>query len=191
MAINLQKGQKVDLTKGRASLTKVTIGLGWDVNNFDGADFDLDASAFLLDSSGKVSIETDFVFYNNLKAEADCVVHTGDNLTGEGDGDDEQINIDFTKIPDRIQKIAIAVTIHEAAARNQNFGLVHNAFARVVDSKTDQEILRYDLSEDYSIETALVVCELYRHHGEWKFAAVGSGFQDGLAGLCRLYGLNV
>ncbi|MEG6615771.1 TerD family protein [Peptococcaceae bacterium 1198_IL3148] len=191
MAINLQKGQKIDLTKGRTGLTKVMIGLGWDVNNFDGADFDLDASAFLLDVNGKVSQEKDFVFYNNLKAEADCVIHTGDNLTGAGEGDDEQIIIDFAKIPDRVQKVAITVTIYEAAARKQNFGMVHNAFARVVDANTNAEILRYDLSEDYSVETALVICELYRHNGEWKFAAVGSGFQDGLAGLCRLYGLNV
>ncbi|MTI81298.1 MAG: TerD family protein [Firmicutes bacterium] len=191
MVINLQKGQKVDLTKGRAGLNKAMVGLGWDVNQFDGTDFDLDASAFLLDANGKVSRETDFVFYNNLKAEEECVVHTGDNLTGEGDGDDEQVIIDFSKVPDRIEKVAIAVTIHEAAARNQNFGLVQNAFARVVNANTNEEILRYDLSEDYSIETALVVCELYRHNGEWKFAAVGSGFQDGLAGLCRLYGLNV
>lgn len=190
MAVNLKKGQKVDLTKGRPGLTKVIVGLGWDVNQFDGSDFDLDASAFMLGADGKVAQVQDFIYYNNLKGENDCIVHTGDNLTGEGEGDDEQLIIDFSKVPDRVQKIAITVTIYEAVERRQNFGLVSNAFVRVVDANTNQELLRYDLSEDYSTETALVFCELYRHNGEWKFAAVGSGFNDGLSGLCRLYGLD-
>ncbi len=191
MAVNLQKGQKVDLTKGRAGLSKVVVGLGWDTNRFDGPDFDLDASAFLLGDSGKCSDEKDFVYYNNLKHLSGSVEHLGDNLTGEGEGDDEQIKIDLSKIPAEVQKISISVTIHEAKERNQNFGLVSNAFVRVLDEANGSELLRYDLSEDYSIETALVFCELYRNGAEWKFAAVGQGFNDGLYGLCRLYGLNV
>jgi tellurium resistance protein TerD len=176
MAVNLQKGQKVDLTKGREGLSKVVVGLGWDTNKFDGPDFDLDASAFLLGDNGKCASPDDFVFYNNL--------------TGDGEGDDEQITIDLSKIPANIQKIAITVTIHMAQERGQNFGLVSNSFVRVVDDAYNQELLRYDLSEDYSIETALVFCELYRKGTEWKFAAVGQGFNDGLQGLVRLYGLD-
>lgn len=190
MAVNLQKGQKVDLTKGNAGLSKVLIGLGWDTNRFDGPDFDLDASAFLLAENGKCASADDFVFYNNLKHVSGSVEHLGDNLTGEGDGDDEQIKIDLGQVPASIHKIAITVTIHMAKERNQNFGLVSNAFVRVVDERTGAELLRYDLSEDYSIETALVFAELYRHGSEWKFAAVGQGFSDGLAGLVRLYGLE-
>lgn len=190
MAVNLQKGQKVDLTKGRAGLAKVVVGLGWDTNKFDGPDFDLDASAFLLGENGKCASPSDFVFYNNLKHASGSVEHMGDNLTGEGEGDDEQIKIDLSKIPANIQKIAITVTIHMAQERNQNFGLVSNAFVRVVDENNNSELLRYDLSEDYSTETAFVFAELYRHGAEWKFAAVGQGFNDGLAGLVRLYGLS-
>jgi tellurium resistance protein TerD len=191
MAVNLQKGQKVDLTKGRAGLSKVIIGLGWDTNKFDGPDFDLDASAFLLSGDGKCADPQDFVYYNNVTHASGSVQHMGDNLTGVGEGDDEQIKIELAKVPASCQKIAITVTIHMAGERGQNFGLVSNAFVRVVDDSSNQELLRYDLSEDYSIETALVFCELYRHGSEWKFAAVGSGFNDGLAGLCRLYGLDV
>lgn len=190
MGVNLQKGQKVDLTKGRAGLSKVVVGLGWDTNKFDGPDFDLDASAFLLSENGKCSDPADFIFYNNLKHHSGSVQHMGDNLTGDGDGDDEQITIDLSKVPAQVQKIAITVTIHMARERNQNFGLVSNAFIRVVDDNNGSEILRYDLSEDYSIETALVFAELYRNGAEWKFAAVGQGFQDGLQGLVRLYGLD-
>ncbi|TYO95298.1 TerD family protein [Desulfallas thermosapovorans] len=190
MAVNLQKGQKVDLTKGRPGLTKVIAGLGWDTNKFDGPDFDLDASVFLLGKNGKCASADDFVFYNNLKHVSGAVEHLGDNLTGEGEGDDEQIKIDLSKVPAHIHKIAITVTIHMAKERNQNFGLVSNAFVRIVDENSGAELLRYDLSEDYSIETALVFAELYRHGGEWKFAAVGQGFNDGLAGLVRLYGLE-
>ncbi|ACV61495.1 stress protein [Desulfofarcimen acetoxidans DSM 771] len=191
MAVNLQKGQKVDLTKGRAGLSKVIVGLGWDTNKFDGPDFDLDASAFLLNQEGKCTSPQDFVYYNQLSHVSGSVVHQGDNLTGVGEGDDEQIKIDLSAVPSAISKIGITVTIHEAKERKQNFGLVSNAFVRIVDENTGQEIIRYDLSEDYSIETALVFCELYRHGAEWKFAAVGSGFNDGLAGLCRMYGLDV
>ncbi|ABO48884.1 stress protein [Desulforamulus reducens MI-1] len=189
MAVNLQKGQKVDLTKGRSNLSKVVVGLGWDTNKFDGPDFDLDASAFLLGENGKCASADDFVFYNNLKHVSGSVMHMGDNLTGDGDGDDEQITIDLSKVPAHIHKIAITVTIHMAKERNQNFGLVSNAFVRVVDDSNGSELLRYDLSEDYSIETALVFAELYRHGSEWKFAAVGQGFNEGLQGLVNLYGL--
>lgn len=190
MAVNLQKGQKVDLTKGRAGLTKVIIGLGWDTNKFDGPDFDLDASAFLLAENGKCTASSDFVFYNNLMHSSGSVQHMGDNLTGVGDGDDEQVTIDLSKVPAQIQKIAFTVTIHMAGERGQNFGLVSNAFVRVVNEADGSELLRYDLSEDYSVETALVFAELYRHGAEWKFAAVGQGFNDGLQGLVRLYGLE-
>jgi len=192
MGINLSKGQKISLTKEAPGLKEAIIGLGWDTKLYDGGyDFDLDASAFLIGQNGRVNNDLDFVFYNNLKHPSDSVIHTGDNRTGEGDGDDEQIIIDFSKVPDNIAKIAITVTIHEAQARGQNFGQVSNAFVRITNKETGEEVLRYDLSEDFSIETALVFCELYRHNGEWKFSAVGSGFQGGLAALCKNYGLDV
>lgn len=192
MTISLSKGQRVDLTKTNPGLTKAIIGLGWDTNKYSGGeDFDLDASAFLADSNGKVVNELDFVFYNNLKSQDGGVEHTGDNRTGEGEGDDEQIVINFPKLSSHIERIGIAVTIHDAEARNQNFGQVSNAFVRVVNHETNEEILRYDLGEDFSVETAVVVCELYKHQGEWKFNAVGSGFSGGLAALCRNYGLDV
>lgn len=192
MAINLQKGQKVDLTKGNPSLKKIMVGLGWDTNKYDGgADFDLDASAFLLGPDGHVPADSDFVFYGNLKHVSGSVEHQGDNLTGEGDGDDEQILVDLSKVPANIDKVAFTVTIYEAEQRRQNFGQVSNAFIRIVDETTNTEIIRYDLGEDFSIETAVVVGELYRHNGEWKFNAIGSGFAGGLAALCRNYGVNV
>ena len=192
MPVSLQKGQKVDLTKGNPGLKKIMVGLGWDVNQYDnGADFDLDASAFLLGDNGKVASDSDFVFYGNLAHSSESVIHQGDNLTGEGEGDDEQIKIDLTKVPAEISKIAFTATIYEAEARRQNFGQVSNAFIRIVDDVTGSEIIRYDLGEDFSIETAVVVGELYRHNGEWKFNAIGSGFNGGLAALCRQYGVNV
>ncbi|WP_027416124.1 TerD family protein [Aneurinibacillus terranovensis] len=191
MSISLSKGQRIDLTKTNPGLKKVIVGLGWDIKHYDGGyDFDLDASAFLLDENGKAHSEQDFIFYNNLQGGGGSVVHTGDNRTGEGEGDDEQIIIDFSKVPDYVQKVAITVTIHDAIARGQNFGQVVNAFVRVVNEESNQEIMRYDLGEDFSIETAVVVCELYRHNGEWKFNAVGSGFKGGLAALCANYGLQ-
>jgi len=150
----------------------------------------LDASAFLLGENGKALEDSDFIFYNNLKGRNECVVHTGDNRTGEGEGDDEQIKINFSKIPPEIHKIAITVTIHDANARGQNFGQVSNAFVRVVNEDTNAEIMRYDLAEEFSVETALVVCELYRYGSEWKFNAIGSGFSGGLAALCSNYGLQ-
>lgn len=192
MAINLQKGQKVDLTKGNAGLTKIFVGLGWDTNKYDGKfDFDLDASAFLVDQNGKVLTDTDFIFYGNLEHSSGSVLHTGDNLTGEGEGDDEVINVDLSKIPANIAKVAFTVTIYDSSVRNQNFGMVSNAYIRVVNTDTNAELIHYDLGEDYSIETAVVVAELYRHGAEWKFNAVGSGFSGGLKALCQNFGVNV
>ena len=191
MTINLSKGQKIDLTKSNPSLKRAVIGLGWDTNKYSGGgDFDLDASAFLVGKNGKTNNDLDFIFYNNLEHSTGSVIHTGDNRTGEGDGDDEQLIVDFAKIPSDIDKIAITVTIYDAIARTQNFGQISNAFVRVVNEDTNEEILRYDLSEDFSVETALVFCEIYRNNGEWKFSAVGSGFQGGLAALCKNYGLD-
>lgn len=192
MPINLSKGQKVDLTKGNPGLKKIMVGLGWDVNAFDsGGDFDLDTAAFMLGSDGKCVSEKEFVFYGNLKHASGSVTHMGDNLTGEGEGDDEQIQVDLLKIPDSIERVAFTVTIYAAEARRQNFGQVSNAFIRIVDESSGTELIRYDLGEDFSIETAVVVAELYRHGGEWKFNAIGSGFQGGLAALCGHYGIDV
>lgn len=192
MAVSLKKGQKVDLTKTNPGLTGVLVGLGWDTNKYDGGhDFDLDAAAFMTDENGKVTSDNDFIFYNNNKDAAESVMHLGDNLTGEGEGDDEQIRIALDKVPPQIHKIAFTVTIHEAEARSQNFGQVSNAFIRIVNEAGNEELMRYDLSEDFSIETALVVAELYRHGAEWKFNAIGSGFQGGLAALCNNFGITV
>ena len=192
MAVNLKKGQKVDLTKGNPGLSKLLVGLGWDVNKYDGgSDFDLDAAAFLLDANGKVTSDADFVFFNNLKHASGYVEHMGDNLTGEGDGDDEQIKVDLSKVPANIDKIDFTVTIYDAEARKQNFGQVSNAYIRVVDEAKGQELIRFDLGEDFSVETAVIVGELYRHGGEWKFNALGSGFSGGLAALGKNYGVNV
>ena len=191
MPINLSKGQKVSLTKGNPGLKSIMVGLGWDVNAFDtGADFDLDASVFLCGANGKCPTEKEFIFYGNLKHPSESVEHMGDNLTGGGEGDGEQIMIDLTKVPANIEKIAFTVTIYEADARRQNFGQVSNAFIRIVDQSNGQELIRYDLGEDFSIETAVVVGELYKHNGEWKFNAIGSGFQGGLAALCGHYGID-
>lgn len=192
MPVNLQKGQKVSLTKSAPGLTKVVVGLGWDVNQFDtGGDFDLDAAAFLLGDSGKVASSSDFVFYGNLKHSSGGAEHLGDNLTGAGDGDDEQIKIDLTKLPPSVTHVAFTATIYDAEARQQNFGMVNNAFIRICNEVTGEELLRYDLGEDFSIETAVVFGELYRNNGEWKFNAIGSGYQGGLAALCANYGVDV
>ena len=192
MPINLTKGQKVDLTKGNPGLKNIMIGLGWDVNAFDsGANFDLDASVFMVGENGKCPTDQEFIFYGNLKHKSGSVEHMGDNLTGEGDGDDEQIKIDLSKIPANIARVAFTVTIYDAENRRQNFGQVSNAYIRIVDTVTNQEIIRYDLGEDFSIETAVVVGEIYRINGEWKFNAIGSGFQGGLAALCGHYGIEV
>ncbi|NQX58085.1 TerD family protein [Paenibacillus qinlingensis] len=190
MPINLSKGQKVDLTKTNPGLAKIFVGLGWDTNKYDGGgSFDLDSSVFCTNAAGKVDNEKNFVFYNNKENENGSVIHTGDNRTGAGDGDDEQIKVDLSTVPASIEKIAFAITIHEAAERNQNFGQVSNAYVRIVNETDGQELIRYDLGEDFSIETAVVVGELYRNSGEWKFSAVGSGYRDGLGGLAKDYGL--
>ena len=192
MAISLKKGQKVDLTKTNPGLKEVLVGLGWDTNRYDGGkDFDLDASAFLLGANGKVASDDDFVFYGNLKHKSGGVEHLGDNLTGAGEGDDEQIKIFLDKVPADVQKVDFTVTIYEADERKQSFGQVENAFIRVVNAATNEELIRYDLSEDFSIETAVVIGELYRHGGEWKFNAIGSGFGGGLAALGKNFGVNV
>ena len=192
MAVNLSKGQKVDLTKSNPGLSKLLVGLGWDVNKYDGgSDFDLDAAAFLLGANGKVTSDSDFVFYGNPSNSSGAVTHLGDNLTGAGEGDDEQITVNLSAVPANIEKIAFTVTIYDADTRRQNFGQVSNAFIRIVNEVTGVEVVRYDLGEDFSIETAVVVGELYRHNGEWKFNAIGSGFQGGLQALCIEYGVNI
>jgi tellurium resistance protein TerD len=190
LAISLTKGQKVDLTKTNPGLTKVTVGLGWDTNKYDGGkDFDLDVSVFLANAAGKVEGERNFIYFNNRQNENGSVVHTGDNRTGVGDGDDEQINIDLANVPANVEKIAFTITIYEAQDRNQNFGQVSNAYVRILSEANGAELIRFDLGEDFSVETGVVVGELYRHSGEWKFSAIGSGYKDGLAGLVRDYGL--
>ena len=192
MALNLQKGQKIDLTKGNPGLNKLLIGLGWDTNKYSGGyDFDLDATAFLLKGDNKVSSNQDFIYYGNLQHSSGSVEHMGDNLTGGTGGDDEQIKVDLSRVPDIIERIAIAVTIYDAEKRNQNFGQVSNAYIHIVDTETNTELLRYDLGEDFSIETLMVVGEIYRYKGEWKFNAVGSGFKGALKSLCLNYGVNL
>ena len=192
MAVNLSKGQKVSLTKGNPGLSKIVVGLGWDTNKYDGgSDFDLDAAAFLLGGNGKVNQDSDFIFYGNLKHSSGAVEHMGDNLTGDGDGDDEQIKIDLSAVPANVEKIGFTVTIYDSDVRKQNFGQVSNAYIRIFDEVSNTELIRYDLGEDFSIETAVVVGELYRNNGEWKFNAIGSGFQGGLHALCQNYGVNV
>lgn len=191
MAISLQKGQRVDLTKDRPSLKNVLIGLGWDINHYDGeADFDLDASAFMTKANGKVGNENDFIFYGNLNHVSGSVQHMGDNRTGEGDGDDEVIKVQLDKIPSDYDKISFTVTIYEAEKRLQNFGMVENAYVRLIDEDTGEELVRFDLTEDFSTETALVVAEIYKRDGQWKFAAVGSGYDGGLKALCKEYGID-
>lgn len=192
MPINLSKGQKVDLTKGNPGLKKIMVGLGWDVNAFDsGADFDLDAAAFMVGADGKCPTEQEFIYYHNLTHPSEALKHMGDNLTGAGEGDDEQIAVDLDKIPANIEKVAFTVTIYDADTRRQNFGQVSNAFIRIVDEMTNTELIRYDLGEDFSIETAAVFGELYKNGGEWKFNAIGNGFQGGLAALCANFGVDV
>ena len=190
MPINLAKGQKVSLTKDNPGLNNILVGLGWDVNAFDsGTSFDLDASVFIADASGKCPSDKEFIFYGNKEHTSGAVKHMGDNTTGEGDGDDEQIHIELNKVPDNLEKIAFTVTIYEAEQRHQNFGQVSNAYIRIIDEATGTELVRFDLGEDFSIETAVVVGELYKNNGEWKFNAIGSGFQGGLAALCGHYGI--
>ena len=191
MAVSLSKGQNVSLSKTDPSLKHILIGLGWDARSSDGQDFDLDASVFMTSESGKVPSDDYFVFYNQLKSPCGSVQHTGDNLTGDGDGDDESIIVELEKVPANIKSLFITVTIHDAETRRQNFGQVSNAFVRLVNHETGQEVLRFDLSEDYSTETAMVFGEVYRHNGDWKFRAIGQGYTGGLLALCNQYGVNV
>lgn len=191
MAVSLSKGGNVSLEKEEPGVKKVIVGLGWDARATDGADFDLDASCFMLGSNGKVRSDADFIFYNQLKSSDGSVEHMGDNRTGAGEGDDEQIKVDLFKVPADVTKLAIAVTIHEAEKRRQNFGQVSNAFIRIVNAENDKEIARFDLSEDASTNTAMIFGELYRHNNEWKFKAVGQGFDGGLGPLASSYGVNL
>lgn len=191
MSVTLAKGGNVSLSKQAPDLTRVAVGLGWDVRTTTGADYDLDASALATGPDLKVLTDRHFVFYNNLRSPEGTIEHTGDNLTGEGEGDDEVIKVDLANTPETITNIFFPVSIHEADARGQNFGQIRNAFIRVVDLNTNTELARYDLSEDASTETAMVFGELYRHNNEWKFRAIGQGYASGLAGIARDYGVNV
>jgi len=194
MAVSLSKGGRVSLSKEAPGLTKIQIGLGWDERATDGSEYDLDASVFLLNSAGKVRSDNDFVFYNNLKAVNGAIEHMGDNLTGGGEGDDEVVKINLkqmeTEAPD-VVKISVVVTIHEAEARKQNFGQVNNAFIRIVNQDDDKEIVRFDLTEDYSMETAMIFGEVYFKGGEWRFTAVGQGYEGGLGAACKQFGINI
>lgn len=191
MAISLQKGGNVNLSKEAPGLSKMVVGLGWDARATDGAAFDLDGAVFLLKADGKVRADADFVFYNNLKSTDGSVTHSGDNTTGAGDGDDETVTIDLSLVPADVDKIAICVTIHEGETRRQNFGMVSKAFVRCVNASGNAEIARYDLSEDGSTETAMVFGEVYRAGADWKFRAIGQGFKGGLGPLAKNYGVNV
>jgi tellurium resistance protein TerD len=191
MAISLQKGGNVNLSKEAPGLTKMMVGLGWDVRATDGSAFDLDGVVFMLNQSGKVRGDGDFIFYNNLKSPDGSVTHSGDNRTGAGEGDDETVTIDLTRVPADVDKIVIAVTIHDAEARRQNFGMVGKAFVRCVNAANNSEIARYDLSEDSSTETAMIFGEVYRNGADWKFRAIGQGFAGGLAPLAKNYGVSV
>lgn len=187
MAVSLVKGQKIDLTKGNHGLSKLMIGLGWDVNQGGGRAFDLDASVFMLNAGGKCPSRNEHVYFGNLKHPSGAVIHMGDNLTGEGEGDDEQIFVDLGLIPEMITKLSFVVNIYKAEERGQNFGMVSNAFIRVVDQGSGRELTRYDLGREFSDETAVVVGEIYRHNGEWKFAAVGGGYKDGIGAIIVAY----
>jgi tellurium resistance protein TerD len=191
MAISLQKGGNVSLEKIAPSMQNCLLGLGWDANSMNGHDFDLDASAFMLNSENKIISDNHFIFYGQLLSPCRSIEHTGDNLTGEGDGDDESIKVDLNAVPAEVAKIVVGVTIHEAEKRHQNFGQVSNAFMRLIDESNNQEVVRYDLSEDYSTETALIFGELYRHKGEWKFKAIGQGYAGGLHAMAVNYGINI
>jgi tellurium resistance protein TerD len=193
MAISLSKGGNISLDKesGGAGIKRVLVGLGWQERATDGADFDLDAVAFLLGANGKVRNDADFIFYNQLKSADGSIEHMGDEKVGGGGGDDEQVKMNLAEVPADVQKIVVAVTIHEAAERRQNFGMVSDAFVRVVNEENGKEMARYDLSEDMSTETAMIFAEVYRHNNEWKFRAVGQGFEGGLGPLARSYGVNV
>jgi tellurium resistance protein TerD len=191
MGISLSKGGNLSLSKTDPTLKNIIVGLGWDARPTAGADFDLDASAFMVKEDGKVRSDADFIFYNQLRSSCGSVEHTGDNKTGSGDGDDESLVILLDKVPAEIQRIVFTVTIHDAEARRQNFGQVSNAFIRLVNKDSNNEVARFDLSEDASVETAMVFGEIYKHGGEWKFKAVGQGYAGGLGALARQYGINI
>lgn len=191
MTLTLSKGQNLSLTKTDPGLINVLIGLGWDERATDGKEFDLDASLFMLSSTGKVRSNDDFIFYGQQDSKCMSIQHTGDNRTGAGDGDDESLKVDLSKVPADVEKLLVTVTIHEADMRGQNFGQVANAFIRIVNDKTGTEVVRYDLSEDYSTETAMVFGEVYRNGGEWKFRAVGQGYAGGLKAMCDQYGVVI
>ncbi|HWU20867.1 MAG TPA: TerD family protein [Nocardioides sp.] len=191
MAVSLTKGGNVSLTKEAPGLSAVDVGLGWDANSFSGAEFDLDASAIMLSESGKVVSDAHFVFFNNLSSPDGSVVHAGDNLTGAGDGDDEVVHVNLAAVPLEVDRISFAVSIYDADTRSQNFGMVRNAFIRVVNQAGGAEIARYDLSEDASTETAMVFGELYRNGADWKFRAVGQGYASGLRGIAQDFGVNL
>ena len=191
MAISLTKGGNVNLSKEAPNLTNMAVGLGWNPRATDGQAFDLDAVAFLVNESGKVRADADFIFFNNLKSSDGSVEHTGDNRTGEGDGDDEVIKVDLSKVPADVSKVVFCAVIYDGQARNQNFGQVANAYIRMVNTQGDAEVARYDLSEDSSTETAMIFGELYKNNGEWKFRAVGQGFAGGLGPLAASYGVAV
>lgn len=191
MAVSLSKGGNVSLSKEAPGLTSIVVGLGWDPRATDGQAFDLDGSVFLLSAGGKVRSDSDFIFYNNKQSSDGSVEHAGDNLTGQGSGDDETVKIDLVRVPADVDKIAVCVTIHEADSRGQNFGQVSQAYIRVMNGAGGAEIARYDLSEDASTDTAMIFGEVYRHGSDWKFRAVGQGFGGGLAPLARNFGVNV
>lgn len=192
MAVSLVKGQKVDLTKGNPGLTNILVGLGWDVNKFDSSDsFDIDVEAFLVGADGKITTESDFIFYNNPSHSSGAVIYSGDNRTGEGSGDDETIKINLSKVPSNIEKIVFCATIYDAETRCHNFGMIDNSYIRIVDENKNEELYKYELDEDFSTETGLVAGEIYRHNGEWKFKATGTGTQGGLEYIARLHGINL
>lgn len=191
MAVSLTKGGNVSLTKEAPGLSAVDIGLGWDVNSFSGGEFDLDASAIMLNAAGKVVSDAHFVFFNNLSSPDGSVVHAGDNLTGEGDGDDEVVKVNLAVVPPDVDRVVFPVSIYDADNRSQNFGMVRNAFIRVVNQTGGTELARYDLTEDASTETAMVFGELYRNGAEWKFRAVGQGYASGLRGIAQDFGVNI
>ncbi|MCL6573351.1 MAG: TerD family protein, partial [Bacillus sp. (in: Bacteria)] len=190
MGVTLSKGQKVDLTKSHPGLQNVVIGLGWSVNQ-QGSNFDLDASSFLLGEAGKVSSDLDFVFYNNPIGGNGSIIYSGDNRIGSGARDDEQIRIDLKSVPAQIHRIAFTITIHDAIAKQQNFGQISDSYVRIFNEQTNEELIRFNLGRDFTVETAIVAAELYRHNGEWKFNAIASGFQGGLSALCRNFGVTV
>jgi tellurium resistance protein TerD len=191
MAVSLQKGGNISLSKADPGMKRMKVGLGWDERATDGAEFDLDASVFLLAAGGKVRSDADFIFYNQLKSADGAVEHTGDNRSGAGEGDDEVVKVNLEQVAADVDKIVFTVTIHEAESRKQNFGQVSNAFIRVVNEDSNAEVVRYDLAEDYSTETAMVFGEIYRNNNEWKFRAIGQGYAGGLQAMCTQYGINI